>query len=474
MPSASFTRIQWLMSSSSTRRPSIWMGHSLLLLIVSIGRLSTGPTIAYADDWPQWLGPDRNGVYAEAGVIREIPEAGLKVKWRVPVELGYAGPAVVGDRVVLADYQRRSGTISNNPGRRATLNGQERITCFDAKTGRQLWQYAYDCPYQISYPNGPRCTPTVDGDRVYMLGSEGDLHCLKLRDGQLVWKRSLKTDFGADVPLWGFSSHPLVEGELLICMVGGPGQTVVAFDKASGAVRWKALDASAVGYCPPSMIEAGGKRQLLVWHADAIVSMNAADGSTYWTVPIKPSYEMSVTRPQRDGNLLYASAIHSEAVMLQLDEEKPAVKELWRGERNQAVYCCNSTPLLRDGVIFGADCNVGALIAVDAQTGQRNWQTFQPTKPDEERFVKHGTAFLTRLGDSSRYFLFSETGDLIIADMTAAAYEEKGRFHVVDPSAEAFGRPVVWSHPAYAQRTAFVRNDKELVAVDLAAGDQGQ
>ncbi len=421
-----------------------------------------------ADDWPQWLGKNRDGVYAESGVIDAIPEAGLNVRWRVPVGPGYSGPAVVGNRVFLSDYVRESGTPFNEPGKRATLNGQERIHCLDAKTGESLWQHAYDCPYSISYPNGPRCTPTVDGDRVYSLGSEGDLICLNAQDGTVVWQRSFKNDFAAKVPLWGFSGHPLVEGELLICMVGGPGQTVVAFDKLTGEVRWKGLDASAVGYCPPSIVEAGGTRQLIVWHADAIVSLNPNDGSPYWTVPIKPSYEMAVTRPQVDGNQMYASGIHSESVLLQLATDRPAATELWRGQRNQAVYCCNSTPLFFDGNIFGADCNVGALVAVDAKTGKRHWQSFAPTKPDETRFIKHGTAFLTRLGASDRCLLFSETGDLIVAALTADGYEEHGRFHVVDPTAEAFGRKVVWSHPAYAQQTAFIRNDKELVAVDLA------
>lgn len=438
-------------------------------LVVVLGLLAIAAPDALSDDWPQWMGPSRDGVYAEAGIIESIPAEGLPVKWRVPVAAGYSGPAVAGNRVFLTDYVLQSGQAFNDPGKRATLQGQERVHCFDATTGESLWQHSYDRPYSISYPNGPRCTPTVDEDRVYCLGSEGDLLCLNVDDGEVVWKRNFVNDFGVTIPIWGLSSHPLVDGELLICMVGGPGQTVVAFDKLSGEVRWKALDASAIGYAPPSIIEAGGKRQLLVWHADAIVSMNPADGTQYWSVDIKPSYEMSLTRPQRDGDLLYASGIHSEAVMLRLHDDQPAVTELWRGERNAAVYCSNSTPLLRDGVIFGTDCNVGKLIAVDALSGKRFWETFAATQPEEKRFIKHGTAFLTRLADTDRYLLMSETGDLIIATLTADGYAEHGRFHVVEPTAEAMGRKVVWSHPAYAHRTAFVRNDEELVAVDIAA-----
>ena len=121
-----------------------------------------------------------------------------------------------------------------------------------------------------------------------------------------------------------------------------------------------------------------------------------------------------------------------------------------------------------DGVIYGTDCNEGCLIAVDSKNGTRLWKTFEATKPGENRFLSHGTAFITRIGDTDRYLLMSETGDLLMASLTEKGFEELGRFHVVEPTSECFGRSVVWSHPAYANRTAYIRNDKEIVAVDLA------
>lgn len=443
--------------------------HRMLIPCLLAATLLAG--VAVADDWPQWLGPTRDGIYAETGIATEIPATGLQVRWRAAVHGGYSGPAVVDGRVFVTDYVRTDGEAFNNPDQRASLQGQERVLCFDAETGKLLWSHAYDCPYSISYPVGPRCTPTVDGQLVYTLGSEGDLLCLSTEDGQVVWQRSLKRDLGAPVPIWGFAAHPLVEGELLICMVGGENQTVVAFDKTSGEVRWRALNASAPGYCAPSIVDAGGARQLVVWHADALQSLNPADGSLHWTVAIKPSYGMAIARPQRSGDRLYASSIHSEAVMLRLLEDRPAVEELWRGEPKQAVYCANSTPIVHGGAIYGTDGNVGSLIAVNADTGQRLWETFQATRPEETRFVKHGTAFLTRLADSDRYLVFSEVGDLIMARLTPKGYEERGRFHVVDPTSEAFGRNVVWSHPAYAGKTIYARNDKELVAVALPTAE---
>jgi hypothetical protein len=121
-----------------------------------------------------------------------------------------------------------------------------------------------------------------------------------------------------------------------------------------------------------------------------------------------------------------------------------------------------------DGVIYGTDCNDGSLIAVDSKTGSKLWETFDATKPGETRFLRHGTAFITRIGDSDKYFLMNETGDLLIMTLTDKGFLDHGRFHVLEPTNECFGRAVVWSHPAYANRTAYVRNDKEIVAVDLA------
>lgn len=431
-------------------------------------------TYSFADDWPRWMGPTADGVYREAGTVTTLPEGGLKVNWRIPVAGGYAGPAVVGSRVYLFDYVKTEGEAFNNPGQRADLKGTERLLCVDAKNGEIIWKYEYVCPYSISYPAGPRCTPTVDSSgpsdpgRVYILGSEGDLTCLDGASGESIWRRNFKTDFKAPVPIWGFSAHPLVDGELVYCMVGGPDQTVVAFDKMTGEVKWKALSASAAGYCPPSMITFAGVKQLMVWHADAIVGLDPLTGKEYWEMPIKPEFEMAIARPQREGNLVYASAIRNHSVLFELATDRPAVKELWRGEPKLSVYSANSTPIMNDGVIYGTDCNEGSLMAVDAKNGDRLWTSFAPTKPDETRRVNHGTAFVTQLGDSDDFLLMSENGDLIRAKLTRSGYQETWRFHVLEPTGEAFGRDVVWSHPAYSNNTVYVRNDKELVSVRLA------
>ncbi|MEM6468921.1 MAG: PQQ-binding-like beta-propeller repeat protein [Planctomycetota bacterium] len=420
-----------------------------------------------ADDWEGWLGTNRDGVYREDGLVDRIPEEGLPVKWSAKINGGYAGPAVADGRVFVFDYVVASGKAFNDPGKRAELEGKERLLALDEETGETIWEYAYDRPYAISYPSGPRCTPTVDGDRVYLLGAEGDLLCLTCDEGKLVWKRNFPEEFSAEVPIWGFSAHPLIDGDLLYTMVGGEGQGVVAFNKMTGEVVWKSLDAKA-GYCPPRIIEAGGTRQLIVFHPAGVQGLDPSSGESYWDIPMKPSYDMSIAQPMVDGDLMYASSIHTEAVMIKLGRDKPSAEEVWRGEAKNAVHCSNAPPVFVDGVVYGTDCLQGDLIAVDSANGDRIWQTFAATKPGEKRFIRHGTAFITRLDDSDRYLLMSENGDLILAQLTREAYTELGRMHVVDPTNESFGRPVVWSHPAYANKTAYIRNDNQIVAVDLA------
>ena len=190
------------------------------------------------------MGPARDGIWREAGVVEEIPAAGLPVKWRVPVKGGYSGPAVADGRVYLTDYDRPVGPLANAPNDRTAIAGRERVCCFEAATGRLLWEHAYDCPYSISYAAGQRCTPTVAGGKVYSLGAEGNLFCLDAEGGRVLWQKDFKQDYSAPTPLWGFCGHPLVEGDLLICLVGGPGSVAVAFDKETGEERWRALSAS--------------------------------------------------------------------------------------------------------------------------------------------------------------------------------------------------------------------------------------
>jgi outer membrane protein assembly factor BamB len=174
---------------------------------------------------------------------------------------------------------------------------------------------------------------------------------------------------------------------------------------------------------------------------------------------------MSIMAPQKEGDFLFASGIGNVAALLKLGSDSPTAEVAWRGQGNTSIYCSNSTPVIVDGVMYGTDCRAGSLRATEFETGKRLWETYDLTA--SHRPTNHGTVFLVRTGD--RFFLFSETGDLAIARLSAEKYEEISRAHLIEPTGEAFGRPVVWTHPAFANRHAFIRNDKELICVSLAA-----
>jgi len=414
-----------------------------------------------ADDWPQWLGPKRDSVWRETGIIDKFPEGGPKVLWRAKVSGGFTGPAVAAGKVYVADYLT-DGDVKKEVYDRTNFTGKERVHCLDAATGEPVWKYEYDCRYTVSYPIGPRCTPTVHEGKVYFLGTEGNLSCIDAAKGTLLWSKDFQKDYGAKTAIWGYASHPLVDGKLLYCVVGGAGSCVVAFDKDTGTEVWKALTADEQGYSPPTMIESGGTKQLLIWHATSINALDPATGKKYWTVPLQVgNYKTSIMTPRKDGDLLYAAGEGVHGVMIQLAADKPDAKELWRGKKTNGVYPMNMTPWVENGYMYGVD-HTGPLRCVKMATGERVWDStvWFNGKPQDA-----ATAFIVKNGD--RFFLFTEKGDLVIARLSPEKYEEVSRAHLLEPTTTAFGRSVVWSHPAYAEGCVYARNDKEIVCVSL-------
>jgi outer membrane protein assembly factor BamB len=425
---------------------------------------------ALADDWPQWLGPQRDGVWRETGIVETLPEGGPKVVWRAKVAAGYTGPAVAGGRVYLMDRQLAPGAKNHNeamfphrPGK--GIPGNERVLCLNAADGKLLWKHEYDCPYTVSYPAGPRATPVVRDGRVYTLGTEGHLLCLDATTGKVAWQRDFTKEYEVKAPLWGHSAHPLLDGQKLICMVGGDGTTVVAFDKDTGKELWRALSAKGPGYCPPMIYQAGGKRQLIVWHAEAVCGLDPETGQEYWSVPAATYQEMSIATPRKDGELLFVTAYPSTAVMIKLAGDRPSAEVAWKGAptKKTGFFTVFSTPFFQDGHLYGISSG-GVLTCIKADTGERLWQTSQPHGPKPEGSAE---VFLVKNGD--RWFLANEKGDLIIAKLSPKGYEDVSRAHLLKPTGAAFGRMVLWSHPAYANRCMFWRNDEELICVSLAA-----
>ena len=453
--------------------------HAALLagVALALGLTAAG---ARADDWPQWLGPRRDGVWRETGILEKFPKDGPRVRWRTPIGQGYAGPAVADGRVYVLDRVLPGGVTNPTSGFDSkTVAGQERLLCLDEATGKVLWTHEYDCTYNIGYPSGPRATPTVAGGKVYTLGAMGDLRCLDAESGKLLWSKNFLTDFPGrkdhrdKVGIWGCAAHPLVDGNRLICLVGGPDHLVVAFDKDTGQVLWHALSAAQVGYAPPMIAEAGGKRQLIVWEPEAVHGLDPEGGQVSWSVPfeLRAPPCMAISTPRVAGDRVFVTSFYDGSLMLKLDADRPGASVLWKAkgrsekpEDTKALQSIISTPVLKDGYLYGV-CSYGELRCLKADTGERLWMTRQATTRDGEP-VRWANAFLVPQGD--RFFLFNELGDLLIARLTPQGYDEVSRAHILEPTNPMPGRLVVWSHPAFANRSAYARNDKEIVCVSLA------
>ncbi|MDF1814118.1 MAG: PQQ-like beta-propeller repeat protein [Verrucomicrobiales bacterium] len=309
-----------------------------------------------------------------------------------------------------------------------------------------------------------------DSGGIYALGAEGNLTCLDVATGKLIWSKNLPEEYNTEAPIWGYSSHPLVIGDTLYCVGGGEGSVAVAFDKNTGAEKWRALSAVEPGYAPPTLINHAGVDQLLYWHSQALSALNPESGEVFWSLPLKPAFGMAIMSPRKSGDYLFASGHGRIGALMELDSDKPGAKFVWKAKPKEGVFASNCTPYIKDDYIYGADIDKSVLICARLSDGKRIWQDARPifgteTVPGGGR---HGTVFLTRNVTNGLFYLFNEIGELVIADLTPEGYTEKGRHALIEPTNEAFGRSVVWAAPAFAGKSIVVRNDKEMARYDLS------
>jgi outer membrane protein assembly factor BamB len=422
---------------------------------------------AHADDWPQWLGPHRDSIWRESGILEKFPAGGPRVLWRAAIGGGYSGPAVAKGRIFLTDRELATGVNNpSDPFQRGIIQGFERVLCFDEATGKLVWQYQYECPYSMSYAAGPRSNPLVSDGKIYTLGGEGNLICLEADSGKPLWQRDLKRDFNAKTPTWGFAGQLLLDGDKLFVLAGGENATIVAFDQNTGKDLWRALNAREPGYSSPIMFGSGASRQLILWDPESANGLDPENGKVLWTEPFPAKSGMSIATPRQMGDQLLFTSFYNGSMMLRIDDRKP--QTMWKTQKASEkdtthLNAVMSTPFLENGYIYGV-CSYGQLRCLNAQTGERIWETFKATTDGEP--VRWANAFIVKNGD--RFFLFNEKGYLIIARLSPNGYDEISRAHLLEPTNRDPGRLVVWSHPAFADRHVYARNDKELVAVDLS------
>jgi outer membrane protein assembly factor BamB len=427
----------------------LWAG----LLIIS-GSEPFGSRLA-ADEWPQWRGPNRDGVWRETGLIDRFDAPEVSIRWRVPIGSGYSGPTVAEGRVYVTD-------------RLVEPNEIERVHCFDWKTGRQLWLHSYEATYEgVNYTAGPRAAVLVDDGRAYSLGAAGHLHCFNAAEGTVLWKKDLRTEYGIRMPTWGIAAAPLLEGDLIIVQIGGEDACLAAFDRKTGEERWTAL-ADDASYSAPIVVEQAGRRVLVCWTGEQIAGLDPATGEQHWGFPFRwERWPIGIATPVVHDDFLLLSEAHKGTLLLRMSPDELAVEEVWHRRKNddnpEALHCLISTPLVQDDHIYGAD-NEGVLRCLDLETGRQIWE-------DESGVPRQRWAAIHLVKNADWVWMFNERGELIIARLSPDGFDEISRAKLIDPTTNQLRRRggVTWSHPAFAYRHVFARNDKELVCADLSA-----
>lgn len=426
------------------------------LAAFQVAALSWSPL--HADDWPQWRGPQRDGIWRETGIVASFADAELKPQWTAPVGPGYTGPTVAGDRVYLMD--------------RVTTPEQERILCFDRRTGRPLWVHAYPCTYRdIDYALGPRASVTIADGRAFALGAMGHAHALEAATGRVLWARDLPSDFQADVNVWGVTSAPLVVGDLAIFQVGGaPEACLVALEVQTGRERWRALDGRA-SYSAPRLVRLGGRDVVLAWTAHWLAALHPPTGAVYWKIPYKPRRMiLNVPDPVLDESRqrVFLSAFYDGAHLFALAPDPRPPELQWHRagaseRRTDALHSTIMTPFIRDGHAYGID-SYGEMRCLDLASGDRVWEdtTLLPNG-------RWATAHFVQHGDHT--WITTERGEIVIARLTPRGLERVSSAKFLTPQTKLRGRDylIAWSHPAYAHRSLFARNDSHLVCISLAA-----
>lgn len=410
-----------------------------------------------AVDWPQWRGLNRDGVWREESIVQDLE--GLSVLWRTEIANGYSGPTVADGLVYITDRLTTPAQI-------------ERIHCFDAMKGKEIWSHAYECKYEkTGYPNGPRASVTINDGRAYSLGTMGNLFCFDAVKGDVLWSKNLKIEYSIRMPIWGIAAAPLVEDNQLIVHIGGKyGACLVAFDKVTGEEKWRALNDRA-SYSAPIIIEQAGKRVVVCWTGDSVAGLDPSTGELHWEHPFTPSrMVIGIATPVFHNDYLFVSSFYDGSLLLKIHPDKLAVEKVWRRKgpsekatETDSLHCCISTPILQGNHIYGVD-SYGQLRCLDLNTGDRIWENL-----DAVPTARWSNIHMVRHED--KVWMFNERGELIISRLSPEGFQEISRTRIIEPTEGQLRQRggVCWAHPAFAYKHIYVRNDRELLCIDLAA-----
>lgn len=395
---------------------------------------------AAAADWPQWRGPDRDGISPETGLLDQWPQQGPKLLWKVDdIGSGYSTPAVVGDRLYLL----------NNHGM-----DDEFVQALSVNDGSQIWSVRLGKvgPNQGPQYPGARSTPTVDGELLYALGSDGDLACLETESGDIRWKKNLRTDLGGQPGKWAYSESPLVDGEKLVCTPGGNEATLVALNKLTGEVIWKSSvpGGEDSAYSSIVRLETNGGLQYVQFLGGGLVGVDAETGKFLWryekTAQGSPA---NIPTPVVHENHVYSATGRGGAALVRVESSPEDVKA-------EEVYFSTKLPKAIGGAVKVGDYLYGStdqgLVCADYMTGEVEWQ---------DRSI--GACSL--LYADGHLYLHGENGEIALVEATPEAYREKGR--AVPPDQPDRGRSKAWTYPALADGRFYIHDLGTLWCYDV-------
>jgi outer membrane protein assembly factor BamB len=389
---------------------------------------------APSTDWPQWRGPDRSGVSRDTGLLREWPRSGPSLAWSASqLGAGYGSVAVAGDRVFVQGMKNR----------------QSVVTSLDRTTGKAVWSVALGSAQENDRGSGPRSTPTVDGDRVYVLTENGDLACLVVADGKVVWRRNILKEFAGRNINWLISESPLIDGNRVIVSPGGRNAGMVALDKMSGATLWVSKELSdEAGYSSPVVADVQGVRTIMTLTGNAGIGVRATDGKVMWRYGKVANNTANITTPvYSNGRVFFTSAYGTGGALLGL-------KAIGEGVSAQEIYFTNNMQnhhggvVLVDGYLYGFNNSI--LTCLEFETGKVMWR---------DRSVGKGSVAYA----DGRLYVLSEDNVVGLVEASPKGYRETGRFTIADQ-----GWPS-WAHPAVSGGRLYVRNQNILASYDVRA-----
>jgi len=396
-----------------------------------------------AADWPQWLGPQRNGISKEIGLLKEWPKDGPKLAWQAKeTGSGYSTPAVVGDRVYLLGNEGMEN---------------EFVQALAAQDGKRVWRTRLgnvgNPQQQPSFP-AARSTPTVDGDLLYALGSDGDLACVETTTGKLRWQKSFRTDFGGKPGTWAYSESPLIDGNTLVCTPGGAAATIVALNKKTGETLWKTAlpTEDEAAYTSAIVVESGGVRQYVQMLQKGLVSVDAKTGKVLWRYERTVSkFKANIPSPIARDNLVYSAGAGTGGGLIRFKADGDAAV-------SEQVYFSPKLPSGVGGAILVGDCLYGSgnagMMCAEFATGNTKW---------DDRAT--GAASLCFADD--RLYVHCENGEVVLVEPSAEGYREKGRFTPPEQPKRNGPMEKAWAYPVVANGQLYLRDHNMLWCYDV-------